>query len=183
MSNPNFLVLDEPTNDLDIATLNVLEDYLADFKGCVIVISHDRYFMDKVVDHILVFHGNADIKDYPGNYTQYRLWKTQREKEYNAASGYVKQSSTSNSDNLSSTSGKSNYRQSSDKKKLTYKEQKELETLDKEIPELEAEKKTIEYTLSSGTLPIDVLNEKSARIGELINEIEEKTMRWLELSE
>jgi len=175
MSNPNFLVLDEPTNDLDIATLNVLEEYLADFSGCVIVVSHDRYFMDKVVDHILVFHGNADIQDYPGNYTQYRLWKTQREKEESA-------NTTSVSDNQSSAE-KVSYRQPSDKKKLSYKEQKELEALDKEIPELEAEKKAVEDALNSGTLPMDELNEKSARIGELINEIEEKTMRWLELSE
>ena len=185
MRNPNFLILDEPTNDLDIATLNVLEDYLADFKGCVIVISHDRYFMDKVVDHILVFHGNADVQDFPGNYTQYRLWKTQREKEENTktgnSSGSTKQSLQQGSDNQSSS--KYNYRQLPDKKKLTYKEQKELETLDEEIPKLEAEKKVIEETLNSGTLSINELNEKSARIGELINEIEEKTMRWLELSE
>ena len=175
MRNPNFLVLDEPTNDLDIATLNVLEDYLADFKGCVIVISHDRYFTDKVVDHILVFHGNADVQDYPGNYTQYRLWKTQRDKEESVR--------VVTSGNEPSTSGKSNYRQPSDKKKLTYKEQKELEALDMEIPALEAEKKSIEDAMNSGSLSIDELNVKSARIGELINEIEEKTMRWLELSE
>ena len=178
MRNPNFLILDEPTNDLDIATLNVLEEYLADFKGCVIVISHDRYFMDKVVDHILVFHGNADVQDYPGNYTQYRLWKTQREKEENTKSV---NSAASGSDNQSSS--KYNYRQLPDKKKLTYKEQKELEALDEEIPKLETEKKAIENALNSGILPINELNEKSARIGELINEIEEKTMRWLELSE
>ena len=177
MRNPNFLVLDEPTNDLDIATLNVLEEYLADFKGCVIVISHDRYFTDKVVDHILVFHGNANVQDYPGNYTQYRLWKTQRDKEESI------KSAASGNDNQSSPSGKSNYRQPSDKKKLTYKEQKELETLDNEIPRLETEKKAIEDALNSGTLPINELNEKAARIGEIINEIEEKTMRWLELSE
>lgn len=180
MSNPNFLILDEPTNDLDIATLNVLEEYLADFRGCVIVVSHDRYFMDKVVDHILVFHGNADIQDYPGNYTQYRLWKTHYEKEENAKSGA---NMTSGTDSLPASSSKSNYRLPSDKKKLSYKEQKELEALDKEIPELEKEKKTIEEAMNSGTLSMDELNCKSARIGELINEIEEKTMRWLELSE
>ncbi|MDR2914682.1 MAG: ATP-binding cassette domain-containing protein, partial [Tannerella sp.] len=180
MSNPNFLVLDEPTNDLDIATLNVLEEYLADFKGCVIIVSHDRYFMDKVVDHILVFHGNADIQDYPGNYTEYRLWKTQREKEESMKAG---NGPASGPDSQSSSSGKQSYRQPPEKKKLTYKEQKELEALDKEIPELEKEKKTIEEALNCGTLSIDELNEKSARIGDLINEIEEKTMRWLELSE
>ena len=177
MSNPNFLILDEPTNDLDIATLNVLEEYLADFKGCVIVISHDRYFMDKVVDHILVFHGNADLQDYPGNYTEYRLWKTQRDKEESS------KSVASANENQSSTSGKSNYRQPSDKKKLTYKEQKELEALDTEIPTLETEKKAIEDAMNNGSLSIDELTVKSARIGELINDIEEKTMRWLELSE
>ena len=177
MRNPNFLVLDEPTNDLDIATLNVLEEYLTDFKGCVIVISHDRYFMDKVVDHILVFHGDADIQDYPGNYTQYRLWNTQRNKDENA------KSAASGNGNQPSTSEKSYYRQPSDKKKLTYKEQKEFEALDIEIPTLETEKKSIEDAMNSGTLSIDELTEKSARIGILINEIEEKTMRWLELSE
>ena len=177
MSNPNFLVLDEPTNDLDIATLNVLEEYLTEFKGCVIVVSHDRYFMDKIVDHILVFHGNANVQDYPGNYTQYRLWKTQQEKEDNI------KSAASESNIQTSASGKSNYRQPSDKKKLTYKEQKELEALDTEIPALEGEKKSIEDAMNSGALSIDELTGKSARIGVLINEIEEKTIRWLELSE
>ncbi len=171
MSNPNFLVLDEPTNDLDIVTLNVLEDYLIHFKGCVIVISHDRYFMDKVVDHILVFHGNADIQDFPGNYTQYRLWKTQQSPRSSATSGQTV------------ATGKPAYRQPSGKKKLTYKEQKELETLEQEIPTLEDEKKSIEEALNSGTLPIEELNRQSARIGVLIGEIDEKTMRWLELSE
>lgn len=171
MSNPNFLVLDEPTNDLDIVTLNVLEDYLIHFKGCVIVISHDRYFMDKVVDHILVFHGNADIQDFPGNYTQYRLWKTQQSPRSSAISGQTV------------ATGKPAYRQPSGKKKLTYKEQKELETLEQEIPTLEDEKKSIEEALNSGTLPIEELNRQSARIGVLIGEIDEKTMRWLELSE
>ena len=180
MRNQNFLVLDEPTNDLDIATLNILEEYLVDFKGCVIVISHDRYFMDKVVDHILVFHGNADVQDYPGNYTQYRLWKTQHKKDENANDS---NNSVSGNKNHSSSSAKSNYRQPSDKKKLSYKEQKELEALDIEIPKLEAEKEAVENALNNGTLSMDELNEKSARISELINEIEEKTMRWLELSE
>jgi ATP-binding cassette subfamily F protein uup len=200
MSNPNFLVLDEPTNDLDIVTLNVLEDYLANFKGCVIVVSHDRYFMDKVVDHILVFHGNADIQDFPGNYTQYRLWKAQRGKEENPKQGghrNVKGSGTpanaptgmttgvnpnSSSSGFVST-GKSAYRQLPDKKKLTYKEHKELESLEIEIPALENERKNIEEELSNSTLPIDELNRLSVRIGELINIIDEKTMRWLELND
>jgi len=171
MRNPNFLILDEPTNDLDIATLNVLEEYLADFKGCMIVISHDRYFMDKVIDHLFVFHGDAVIQDYPGNYTQYRLWKTQQAKEENSKPGTG-----------ATASGKQSYRQPPDKKKLTFKEQKELEALEIEIPALENEKKTIEESLNSGSLSFVELNEKSTRIGALILEIEAKTMRWIELN-
>ncbi|MDR0743664.1 MAG: ABC-F family ATP-binding cassette domain-containing protein [Tannerella sp.] len=180
MSNPNFLVLDEPTNDLDIVTLNVLEDYLANFKGCVIVISHDRYFMDKVVDHLFVFHGHADIRDFPGNYTQYRLWKTQQErsggKQGNPSSGGAP-------GQPAATGGKPAYRPPFGKKKLSYKEQKELEALEEEIPTLEDKKSAIEEALNSGTLSIEELNRQSARIGELMEEIDEKTMRWLELSE
>lgn len=201
MSNPNFLVLDEPTNDLDIATLNVLEDYLVNFKGCVIVVSHDRYFMDKVVDHILVFHGNADIQDFPGNYTQYRLWKTQRGKEENpkpeshrnvkssrTPADTVPTGNTTNGNRDSNNSGvasagKSAYRQPSGKKKLTYKEQRELESLEIEIPALEKEKKIIEDELCNSTLSIDELNKRSLHLGELINLIDEKTMRWLELND
>ena len=179
MRNPNFLILDEPTNDLDIATLNVLEGYLADFKGCMIIISHDRYFMDKVVDHLFVFHGNASIQDFPGNYTQYRLWKTQQAKEINSKSGT---GAIKGTDQSSTIGSKHNYRQNFDKKKLTYKEQKELEALDIEIPVLENEKRTIEELLGNGVLSFDELNKKSKRIGELIHEIEEKTMRWIELS-
>jgi len=180
MRNPNFLILDEPTNDLDIATLNVLEEYLTDFKGCMIVISHDRYFMDKVVDHLFVFHGNAVIQDFPGNYTQYRLWQIQQSQEANNKSGT---GATNRANQLSASTGKQNNRQNADKKKLTYKEQKELEALELEIPALEDEKHTIEEALSSGALSLVELNVKSARIGDLIHEIEEKTMRWLELSE
>jgi ATP-binding cassette subfamily F protein uup len=201
MSNPNFLVLDEPTNDLDIVTLNVLEDYLANFKGCVIVVSHDRYFMDKVVDHLLIFHGNADIQDFPGNYTQYRLWKTQREKEENpkpegrrnvknseppadaVPSGMTTDDHPVGHHSGVVPAGKSTYRQPSGKKKLTYKEQKELESLEIEIPALEKEKKIIENDLCNSALPIDELNKRSLRIGELLNLIDEKTMRWLELND
>jgi ATP-binding cassette subfamily F protein uup len=183
MSNPNFLVLDEPTNDLDIATLNILEDYLANFKGCVIVVSHDRYFMDKVVDHILVFHGNADIQDFPGNYTQYRLWKAQCGKEENRNPGGHRNVKSPGAPDNVLPAGKSAYRQLPDKKKLTYKEQKELESLETEIPALENEKKNIEENLVNNTLPIDELNRLSVRIGELINIIDEKTMRWLELND
>ncbi|MDR1221385.1 MAG: ABC-F family ATP-binding cassette domain-containing protein [Tannerella sp.] len=176
MGNPNFLILDEPTNDLDIVTLNVLEDYLANFKGCVIAVSHDRYFMDKIVDHILVFHGNADIQDFPGNYTQYRLWKTQREKEESPKSSPPPAGKGSGRDSGAS-------RQPPGKRKLSYKEQKELEALEAEIPALEKEKKSIEEALGSGTLSMDELNRLSARIGELIGVIDEKTVRWLELNE
>jgi ATP-binding cassette subfamily F protein uup len=172
MRNPNFLILDEPTNDLDIATLNVLEDYLADFKGCVIVISHDRYFMDRIVDHILVFKGNADIQDFPGNYTQYRLWKEQNDKTLQGTRGKEEK-----------TDSKSNYRNPSDKKKLSYKEQRELEALEKEIPELEDKKAKLEEALSSGNLSVEELNRQSSLIGKIIDEIDEKTFRWLELSE
>ena len=175
MRNPNFLVLDEPTNDLDIVTPNVLEEYLRSFKGCVIVVSHDRYFMDKVVDHLLVFRGQADIKDFPGNYTQYREWKDyqdQLEKEQEAA----KQAKAA-------PEPEKPRRQEQPKKKLTFKEKKEFEALDAEIPQLEAEKAEIEAALSSGTLSTDELLAKSDRITKLIEEIDEKTLRWLELSE
>lgn len=174
ITNPNFLVLDEPTNDLDIVTLNILEEYLQQFRGCVIVVSHDRYFMDKVVDHLLAFQGNAKIKDFPGNYTQYRDWKEvqeQLEKEKQQAvkpkEEKVQQSQPKNEE----------------KKKLSFKERREFEELDVLIPKLEEEKVRIENELSSGTLLADELMAKSNRISELINEIEEKTMRWLELSE
>lgn len=173
MRSPNFLILDEPTNDLDIVTLNVLEEYLSRFKGCVIVVSHDRYFMDKVVDHLLVFRGNADIKDFPGNYTQYRDWKEEQDREAEAARP-VRQKQPAE---------KPQAKPAEAKKKLTYREQKELETLDVEIPLLEAEKEQLETAMSSGTLSNDELLEKSARLVRLIEEIEEKTMRWLELSE
>ncbi|WFE84853.1 ABC-F family ATP-binding cassette domain-containing protein [Parabacteroides chongii] len=176
MRNPNFLVLDEPTNDLDIVTLNVLEEYLRNFKGCVIVVSHDRYFMDKVVDHLLVFRGNADLKDFPGNYTQYRDWKEvqdQLEKEAEAAR-QPKQTPAPE---------KNNRPQPEQKKKLTFKERKEFEALEAEIPQLEAEKTELETAMSSGTLSNDELMTKSERIAKVIEEIDEKTMRWLELSE
>lgn len=174
MRNPNFLVLDEPTNDLDIVTLNVLEEYLRSFKGCVIVVSHDRYFMDKVVDHLLVFRGNADIKDFPGNYSQYRDWKEvqdQIQKEEEAARTPKK---------VEADSPRAPKEQ---KKKMTFKERKEFEQLDVEIPRLESEKKELEEQMSSGTLTNDELLQKSERISQVIDELDEKTMRWLELGE
>jgi ATP-binding cassette subfamily F protein uup len=183
MRNPNFLVLDEPTNDLDIVTLNVLEEYLANFKGCVIVVSHDRYFTDKVVDHILVFRGNADIRDFPGNYTQYRLWKAQQEKESTTKPDAGRNGRNNGAPSTGGQGGKTSGAVTAGKKKLTYREQKELEALEMEIPALEQEKKTIEKSLESGALSIDELNKQSARIGELINVIDEKTMRWMEISD
>lgn len=176
MRNPNFLVLDEPTNDLDIVTLNVLEEYLRGFKGCVIVVSHDRYFMDKVVDHLLVFHGNAEIQDFPGNYTQYRLWKEKQtgQERKNWVAGPVSNDSAT----------KKNARpEKEQKKKLSFKERKEFEALDAEIPLLEEEKARLEAEMSNGTLSNDQLLAKSERIATLMAEIDEKSMRWLELSE
>lgn len=176
MRNPNFLVLDEPTNDLDIITLNVLEEYLRSFKGCVIVVSHDRYFMDKVVDHLLVFKGNADIKDFPGNYSQYREWKVAQEaiRKEEEAAALKKQAAPVD---------KSHRDVNTAKRRLTFKERKEFEELDAEIPRLEAEKKELEEAMSSGKLSPDELIRQSERISRLIDELDEKSMRWLELSE
>ena len=176
MRNPNFLVLDEPTNDLDIVTLNVLEEYLRNFKGCVIIVSHDRYFMDKVVDHLLVFHGNADIQDFPGNYTQYRDWreaKEQLDREAREAEA-AKQPKTAKPEKQ---------RPAEQKRRLSFKERREFEALETEIAVLEAEKAELEGAMSSGTLSPDDLMTKSHRITEVMEQIDEKTMRWLELSE
>jgi ATP-binding cassette subfamily F protein uup len=174
MRNPNFLLLDEPTNDLDIMTLNVLEEYLCNFKGCVIVVSHDRYFMDKVIDHLLVFRGDADIKDFPGNYTQYREWKEAQEQLAKEIESAQKEK---NNPPLQRAIPKSEPR------KLTFKEHREFETLEAEITRLEAEKTKLETSMSSGLLTKDELLSQSMRIPQLIEEIDAKTMRWLELSE
>jgi ATP-binding cassette subfamily F protein uup len=173
ITNPNFLVLDEPTNDLDIITLNILEEYLASFKGCLIVISHDRYFMDKVVEHLLVFHGNAKIQNYPGNYTQYREWKAEEDKRQSEVAKIVKTESEP----------ADSRKKEEVKTKLTFKEKREFESLEKEIEELEEEKKLLSEEISSGKLNTDELLSKSNRLTELLNLIDEKTMRWLELSE
>ena len=170
MRNPNFLVLDEPTNDLDIKTLQVLEEYLADFPGCVIIVSHDRYFMDKVVDHLLVFKGNGKVKDFPGNYTQYRAWNSLQSKEATPTAAPKPQEQ------------KAVYRNET-KRKKTYKEKCEFERLDKEIAILEEERKKIEDALCSGNLSVEELTAKSKRLPELQRELDEKSMRWLELSE
>lgn len=177
ITNPNFLVLDEPTNDLDIQTLNVLEDYLTNFKGCVIVVSHDRYFMDKVVDHLLAFSGQAQIKDFPGNYSDYREWKEIKEAEEKGMLQALDAAKTKEENPQPKQEKKE------EKKKLTFNEKREFEELDTLIPKLEKEKEEIETALSSGSLSNEELMEKSDRIGALIDEIDEKTMRWLELSE
>ncbi len=173
MRNPNFLVLDEPTNDLDIQTLEVLEEYLQDFPGCVIIVSHDRFFMDKIVDHLLVFRGEGEIKDFPGNYTQFREWESLKPKEQADAK------------NNAADNEKKEKREfvGEQRRKKTYKEKCEFEHLEKEIAALEKEQKTIEEALCSGTLSIDELTEKSKRLPLVKDELEEKEMRWLELSE
>ena len=178
MKNPNFLVLDEPTNDLDIVTLQILEEYLQDFPGCVIVVSHDRYFMDKVVDHLLVFKGDGEIKDFPGNYTQYRDWQTLQPKEAKETSP-----SRESRDPRESRDSRDSRLSRDSKRKMTYKEKTEFERLEKEIAALEAEQKQLEEALCSGTLSIDELTEKSKRLPLLKDELDEKSLRWLELSE
>ena len=168
MQNPNFLILDEPTNDLDIATLNVLEDYLADFRGCVIIVSHDRYFMDKVVDHLLVFKGNAEIDDFPGNYTQYREMPKEDAADKKMEKGKGIDEPTNSKVTLR-------------KPKLSFKERQELHQLEQEIDQLETEKKQIETTLCSGNLSVEELTTLSKRLPELNDIIEIKTLRWMEL--
>ena len=170
MRNPNFLVLDEPTNDLDIQTLKVLEEYLQDFPGCVIIISHDRYFMDKIVDHLLVFNGNGDVKDFPGNYTQYREWLSLKPKAETEKKG------------ASEKPEKKDYHRESRRKK-TFKEKQEYERLSKEISELENEKRDIETALCGGVLSVEEITEKSRRLPVINELLDEKEMRWLELSE
>ena len=171
MRNPNFLVLDEPTNDLDIQTLQIFEEYLADFPGCVIIVSHDRYFMDKVVDHLLVFKGNGEVQDFPGNYTQYREWRSLKSKDEEKDKNTVQKAAAIRE------------KRHSDKRRMTYKERQEYAKLEQEIAQLEAERKLLEEQLCSGTLSVDELTEKSKRLPVLKEELDEKEMRWLELSE
>ena len=172
MHNPNFLVLDEPTNDLDIQTLQVLEEYLQDFPGCVIIISHDRYFMDKIIDHLLVFEGQGRIKDFPGNYTQYREWASLQTQEKVPTANNTKEDNDP----------KKNYRNET-KRKLSYKEKREFEQLEEEIIQLEEEQKTLEDALSGSELSVEEITEKSKRLACLKSELDEKSFRWLELSE
>ena len=169
MKNPNFLVLDEPTNDLDIVTLQILEEYLQDFAGCVIVVSHDRYFMDKIVDHLLVFEGNGKVSDFPGNYTQFRHWQALQSKEVSSHTPVA-------------SSAKKDYHNDT-RRRMTYKEKQEYNRLTKEIDELEQEQKLLEKELCSGSLSVDELTIKSKRLPLLKDELDEKSFRWLELSE
>ena len=173
MRNPNFLVLDEPTNDLDIKTLQVLEEYLQDFPGCVIIVSHDRYFMDKVVDHLLVFHGDGQVQDFPGNYTQFRAWNLLQPQDVTKPTP-----TPAPTEKNTRTTPRSDTR-----RKLTYKEKTEFERLDREISALETEQTQIETLLCSGELSVDQLTEKSIRLSALKTELDEKSLRWLELSE
>ena len=167
MRNPNFLVLDEPTNDLDIKTLQVLEEYLQDFAGCVIVVSHDRYFTDKVVDHLLVFHGNGEVQDFPGNYTQYREYQQLKPK-----AEVESKEKTAKKDYHNET-----------RRRMSFKEKREFEMLEKEIEALTSEKEQIETALSSGAISVEKITEMSKRLPILNEELDEKEMRWLELSE
>lgn len=170
MQSPNFLVLDEPTNDLDILTLNILEDYLSRFKGCLMVVSHDRYFMDKVVDHLFVFKGGGDIQDFPGNYTQYRSWKELQPATTTVCDEKPREEKTSRI-------------RLNEKRRMTFKEKREFEMLETEIAELETEKQRIEEALCSGSLAIDLLTEYSKRLPQIVEEIDTKTERWMELSQ
>lgn len=181
MRNPNFLVLDEPTNDLDIQTLQVLEEYLQDFAGCVIVVSHDRYFMDKVVDHLLVFKGEGEIQDFPGNYMQYREWsRMQAKDEAEQAKPAKSGNATAESDGAGSAKRDANFE---NKRKMSYKEKREYEQLTQEIDALTEEQKKLEEELCSGNLSVEELTEKSKRLPEIKDELDEKEMRWLELAE
>lgn len=184
MRNPNFLVLDEPTNDLDIQTLQVLEEYLQDFAGCVIVVSHDRYFMDKVVDHLLVFKGEGEIQDFPGNYTQYRDWSRLQEKD-EAEKAAVTAKNAGNNNTVANDGAGTAKRDANfeNKRKMSYKEKREYEQLTQEIEKLTDEQKKLEEALCSGTLSVEELTEKSKRLPEIKDELDEKEMRWLELSE
>ena len=180
MRNPNFLVLDEPTNDLDIKTLQILEDYLQNFPGCVIVVSHDRYFMDKIVDHLLIFHGNGEVQDFPGNYTQYREWKKLQPKD--GDSGSKIQVSNSKIQDSGSKGTAASYRNDT-RRRLSYKEKQEFQQLERDIEALTLEKAAAEEALSSGTLSVEEITKLSERFQVVTQQLDEKEMRWLELSE
>ena len=176
MQQPNLLILDEPTNDLDIVTLNILEEYLKEFGGSLIIVSHDRHFLDKLVDHLFVFCGNGVVKDFVGSYSEYREYIKEYESQQRSAERAIEKAEKAER-------GTQKQDKPAQKKKLTYKEQRELEQIEKDLEALAAEKATLEGALSSGTLPFDKLQETSERIGQIIAETDEKEMRWLELSE
>ena len=176
MKNPNFLVLDEPTNDLDIQTLQILEEYLQDFPGCVIIVSHDRYFMDKVVDHLLVFNGKGDVKDFPGNYTQYRDYMRLKSKEQDVSKPIQQPKSTTKLNKSHNSSNELTH-------KMTFKEKYEYEQKTKKIELLNTEKQAIEEALCSGTLSVEELTDKSKRLPLISSELDKLEMRWLELDE
>ena len=176
--NPNFLILDEPTNDLDLPTLSVLENFLMDYQGCILIVSHDRYFMDRLVDHLFVFEGQGVIRDFPGNYSQYRLWQKAEEQR-------IKQLEEQKAAKQPVAPTAAVTKEASERapKKASYKEKREFEQLEKEIADLEAEKSGLEQTLAAGTLDFEQLSLHSKRIAEIIALLEEKEFRWLELSE
>jgi ATP-binding cassette subfamily F protein uup len=177
--NPNFLVLDEPTNDLDLQTLRTLEEFLQDFPGCILIVSHDRYFMDRLVDHLFAFEGNGEIRDFPGNYSQYRIWK---QLEENKPANIESKKQKAEGEMLK-VEGKTQKEESNEKQKLSFKEKTEFEKLEKEIPDLEKEKKLLEVKLNNGSMEFEKLQETSERISEIIVLLDKKEMRWLELSE
>jgi len=177
--NPNFLVLDEPTNDLDLQTLRTLEEFLQDFPGCILIVSHDRYFMDRLVDHLFAFEGNGEIRDFPGNYSQYRIWK---QLEENKPANIESKKQKAEGEMLK-VEGKIQKAESNEKQKLSFKEKTEFEKLEKEIPDLEKEKKLLEVKLNNGSMEFEKLQETSERISEIIVLLDKKEMRWLELSE
>jgi ATP-binding cassette subfamily F protein uup len=178
MQQPNLLILDEPTNDLDIVTLNILEEYLKEFGGSLIIVSHDRHFLDKLVDHLFVFCGNGLVKDFVGSYSEYREFIKEYEAEQRAQERALEKAEKAKAEKEAAKN-----EVPAKKKKLTYKEQKEFEQIEKDLESLNEEKATLEEALSSGSLPFDKLQEASARIGQIIDEIDEKELRWLELSE
>jgi ATP-binding cassette subfamily F protein uup len=182
--NPNFLILDEPTNDLDLATLAVLENFLSEYQGCLLIVSHDRYFMDRLVDHLFVFEGDGFVRDFPGNYSAYRTWVKDQEKQIAAGSTQYSMDRTPDEKvEMAAPTTTSSEARPAKAKKLSYKEQREFEGLERDIPALEKEKETITAQMSSGTLPYDQLQVLTQRITEIGQLLEAKELRWLELSE
>ena len=178
--NPNFLVLDEPTNDLDLQTLRTLEEFLQDFPGCILIVSHDRYFMDRLVDHLFAFEGNGEIKDFPGNYTQYRMWK---QLEENKPQTFKSQWATRQQSNEKQKPAPGQAAGAVINKRLSFKEKNEFEALQKEIPALEKEKSLLEVKMNNGAMNFEKLQEAAERVNEIIVLLDKKEMRWLELSE